>query len=118
MFESGGVTVFAPPDSAIDGLPPEVLTDPAVAAEFVDAHVVDGALDVTTLETQRQVTTRGGQVLTISGGTITLPDGGQVSITSADEAATNGFVHEVSGVLFVPDVTPSTTAPTAQPASS
>ncbi len=101
QLEGGSFTVFAPPDSAI---PAEILNDPTLAAQFVDGYVVDGALDVAGLEAQGQVETLGGQVLVIAGGTVTAEDGTAVSITTADQAATNGFVHGVSGLLFVPEV--------------
>ncbi len=110
QLEGGSFTVFAPPDSAI---PAEILNDPILAAAFVDGYVVDGALDVAGLEAQGQVETLGGQVLMIAGGTVTAEDGTAVSITTPDQAATNGFIHGVSGLLFVP--TPPTAPPT-QPA--
>ncbi len=75
--------------------------------QFVDGHVVNGALDLATLQQQGQVTTLGGQTLTIANDTVTGEDGaGQ--ITAPDQAATNGFVQGINGVLFVPEVTPPT----------
>ena len=54
------------------------------------------------LEAQGQVATLGGQTLMIASGTVTAADGTVVSITTPDQAASNGFVHGVSGLLFVP----------------
>ena len=101
----GRFTVFAPPDGAI---PAEVLNDPTLATEFVDGYVVDGALDVAGWKRQGQVQTLGGQTLTIANGTVTAEDGTTATITAPDQAVTNGFVHGVSGLLFVP--TPPTAA--------
>ena len=60
-----------------------------------------------------QVETLGGQTLEIAAGTITAGDGTTASITTPDQAVTNGFVQGITGLLFVP--TPPTTAPTAPP---
>jgi uncharacterized surface protein with fasciclin (FAS1) repeats len=103
--------VFAPDDAALQNVPDEIFTDPALAEQFVNGYVVSGALDLATIEQQTQLTTLGGQTLTIATGTITGEDGsGQ--ITAPDQAATNGFVQGINGVLFVPDVTPPTEPPT------
>jgi hypothetical protein len=106
--------VFAPDDAALEGLPDEIFTDPTLAEQFVDGYVVNGALDLATLQQQGQVTTLGGQTLTISNDTVTGEDGaGQ--ITAPDQAATNGFVQGINGVLFVPEVTPPTEPSTTGP---
>jgi uncharacterized surface protein with fasciclin (FAS1) repeats len=112
--------VLAPDDAALQGVPDEIFTDPELAAQFVNGHVVNGALDLATIQQQTQLTTLGGQTLTIANGTISGEDGsGQV--TAADQAATNGFVQGINGVLFVPDVPPptepSTTATPPPPGS-
>ena len=52
QIEGDTITVFAPPDAAI---PTEALSDPTLAADFVDAHVVDGAFDVAALGAAGQV---------------------------------------------------------------
>ena len=60
--ESGEITVFAPPDAAIQALPPEVLSDPTLAAAFVNGHIVSGPeRRRAALETTGQATTAGGQ---------------------------------------------------------
>jgi uncharacterized surface protein with fasciclin (FAS1) repeats len=114
-LEGGSFTIFAPPDGAV---PEEVLADPALATAFVDAYVVNGAMDVAALEANGQVQTLGGQTLTIANGTVTAEDGTSVSITAPDQAATNGIVQGISGVLFVPELTPPTQPPTEPPPGS
>ena len=110
QIESDSVTVFAPPDSAI---PPEALTDPVVAADFVDAHVANGELDAATLAADGEVQMRNGEVVTVNGSTLTSSDGATASITTADQPASNGFVQGISGALFV--VVPPTTPTSVQP---
>jgi uncharacterized surface protein with fasciclin (FAS1) repeats len=106
-FESGSLTVFAPSDASLRGLPGEIFTDPTLAEQFVNGHVVSGALDLATIQQQGELTTLGGQTLTFNNDTVTGEDGaGQ--ITAPDQATTNGLVQGINGVLFVPDVTPPT----------
>jgi uncharacterized surface protein with fasciclin (FAS1) repeats len=110
--------VFAPGDAALQSIPGEVFSDPALAVQFVNGHVVSGALDLATLQQQGQATTLGGQTLTISNDTV-IGEDGEGQITAPDHAATNGFVQGINGVLFVPDVTPPTEpTTTAAPPSS
>ena len=112
QIEGDTVTVFAPPDAAI---PTEALSDPAVAAEYVDAHVADGAFDVAALGAAGQVQMRDGEIWMVSGTTLTSSTDGSVSatITTPDQLASNGFVQGISASLFVavPDTTSSTTQP-------
>ena len=110
QIESDSVTVFAPPDSAI---PPEALTDPVVAADFVDAHVANGVFDAATLAADGEVQMRNGEVVTVNGSTLTSSDGATASITTADQPASNGLVQGISGALFV--VVPPTTPTSVQP---
>jgi uncharacterized surface protein with fasciclin (FAS1) repeats len=103
--------VFAPDNAALQALPGEILTDPTLAEQFVNGHAVSGALDLATILQQTELTTIGGQTLTIANGTVTGDDGaGQ--ITTPDQAASNGFVQGINGLLFVPAVTPPTEAST------
>jgi uncharacterized surface protein with fasciclin (FAS1) repeats len=108
--ETGVVTVFAPSDSAIQALPAEVLSDPTLAAAFVNGHIVSGSSDVSALEGAGQASTVGGQNLTFATGTVAGPDGIARAYTTPDQAATNGFVHGIDGVLFVPEVPVDTTS--------
>jgi uncharacterized surface protein with fasciclin (FAS1) repeats len=88
------------------GLPDEIFTDPTLAQQFVNGHVVSGALDLATLQQQQQVTTLGGQTLTIANATVT-GDAGTGQITAPDQAATNGYVHGINGLLSIPETTQS-----------
>jgi uncharacterized surface protein with fasciclin (FAS1) repeats len=112
----GQITVFAPTDDAIEAVPDLAgnLADPEFATAFVNGHLVtSGPLDVAQLNAAGTVTTAGQQQLMIANGEVTGPIGPTpVPITDPDQRATNGFVHGLEGVLFVPQ--PPAPAPDTQ----
>jgi OOP family OmpA-OmpF porin len=110
LFEAddAGFTVFAPSDAAFGSLPAgsvEVLlaTQPKLF-ELLGYHVVPGTLLSSDLADGQVLTTATGAELpvTITNGVIAV---GDVAISEADIAATNGVVHIVDGVLIPPDYT-------------
>jgi hypothetical protein len=60
-------------------------------------------LNVAQLTTDGTVSTAGQQQLAIANGTVTGPTGVAVAISAPDQRATNGYVHGIDGVLFVPE---------------
>jgi uncharacterized surface protein with fasciclin (FAS1) repeats len=111
--------VFVPSPQALEALPDEIFTDPELARQFLEGHVVNESLSLADLQARGQVTALGGQTLTIVNDTISS-DGGPIQITTPDQQATNGFVQGIDGVLFVPEVTPpaQTSTPAAAPTNS
>jgi uncharacterized surface protein with fasciclin (FAS1) repeats len=114
--ESGQLTAFAPDDAALQGLPDEIFSDQTLAAQFVNGYVVDGVLDLATLQQQGQVTTRGGQTLTINDTQVSF-ETATATIITPDQQVSNGFVHGLDAVLFVPAATPTTPPGGTQPAA-
>lgn len=96
-----GLTVFAPTDAAFEELG-EVPSDPAVLAEVLLYHVVDGRAPSSSL-------TDGQVVPTLQGGTLRVDltsgvriDGANssASVVGADVAASNGVIHVIDAVLL------------------
>ncbi|MCU0862960.1 MAG: fasciclin domain-containing protein [Planctomycetes bacterium] len=101
------LTLFAPSDAAFAALPPgtvDSLLQPANRQQLIDIlryHVVAGAVPSTTARTLTGATTLGGAAIAIDAiGTDLFVNDGKV--TTADVAASNGFVHVVDTVLLPP----------------
>lgn len=96
------VTMFAPTDSAFDGLPPDVLaqmrSDPQLLAAVLNRHIVAGRLLSGDL-VSGEVTNRVGNPLAVvaDGSTVTV-DG--ALITQPDITTGNGVVHAIDHVLI------------------
>jgi uncharacterized surface protein with fasciclin (FAS1) repeats len=98
--DGGGYTVFAPTNAAFDKLGDVDLTVDQIKQVLL-YHVVPGTVTSDML-TDGQVTTLNGQDLSISTtGGVTI--NGDVSVTGADNLASNGVVHIIDTVL-VPDL--------------
>jgi uncharacterized surface protein with fasciclin (FAS1) repeats len=115
VVEGGQFTVFAPDDAALQGLSDEIFSDQTLAAQFVNGYVVDGALDLAALQQQGQVTTLGGQTLMFNDTQVSF-ETATATIVTPDQQASNGFVHGLDAVLFVPAATPTTPPAGTQPA--
>ena len=118
LSQMGPFTVFAPTNEAFAKLPAATLAhllDPVNIKELqkvLEFHVVQGAaLFSKDLKSFESVKTVEGDKLTIykSGGQVTVSDSGATSprsgfkkVTSADNAASNGVVHIIDGVLTPP----------------
>jgi len=105
-LDDGPFTVFAPEDSALEGV---TLTS-AAAAAAAGYHVVEGRFTESDLEA-------GTTLETVAGDTITIGDDGTlnngVAITDADNRAENGILHKIDGVLA--DEEAAAPAPTPEP---
>lgn len=127
LSAKGPFTVFAPTNEAFGKLPSKTLAsllDPKNIKQLQDVltyHVISGAAVFSKdLKTFQMVKTLEGDELKIAkaGRVIVGTDGAEV--TSADNAASNGVVHIINGVLIPPAGPapgPSPTAPTPAPAS-
>merc|ERR1740130_1103628 len=121
----GPFTVFAPTNEAFAKLPSKTLAsllDPKNIKQLQDVltyHVIAGAaVFAKDLKTFQMVKTLEGDDLKIAkaGRVIVGTDGAEV--TSADNAASNGVVHIINGVLIPPaGPAPAPGAPTPAPAS-
>ncbi|KAL3794642.1 hypothetical protein HJC23_010070 [Cyclotella cryptica] len=99
--DGNGYTVFAPTNAAFDKLGDVDLTEDQIKQVLL-YHVVAGTLTSDQLSNGQVVTTLNGQDLTVgTQGGVTL--NGDVSVTGADNRASNGVVHVIDTVL-VPDL--------------
>ena len=92
----GPFTVFAPTDAAFNRLPAGtvqgLLGDSDALTQVLTYHVVGARLDAADLVEQ-------GRYRTLNGATVDL---GQLKITQADVAASNGIIHILDEVLLPP----------------
>ena len=112
LLDAEGITVLAPTNEAIDGLPTwnDISDDDEALRHFVLAHVLAGQLDEEEIFAVEQVSALSGDVLLVEPATQTINGAHLVVI---DQLGTNGIAHTVDAVLVVPPVTPPTSeAPT------
>jgi transforming growth factor-beta-induced protein len=100
---SGPITVFAPVNSAFQGIDLGSLSQAQVDA-ILTYHVVDSQVLSTDLTDGQTVTTAGGGTLTVNvaDGQVTITDAQNttVNVTQADIRLLNGTVHLIDGVLM------------------
>ena len=104
LKEEGPYTFFAPTNMALGGVSGDTLasltSDKTKLANFLRKHIVSGRYTINELKALPE----GKQLLTLSGETVSITkDGGLkingVPIVENDIAASNGWVHPISGVI-------------------
>jgi len=111
LSSKGPFTVFAPTNEGFNKLPPATLVhllDPANIKELqavLEYHVLSGAVFSKDLKTFQMVKTVEGAELKIekTGSRVVVQN---ATVTKADNAASNGVVHIIDGVL-IPPATPT-----------
>lgn len=94
---AGPVTVFAPNDDAFDGVTPPA--DPADLEQLLLSHIVDDeALDAATVLAAADVPVASGGVQVVDAA-VTPPTIGDAGIIDVDITSTNGFSHELDGIM-------------------
>jgi uncharacterized surface protein with fasciclin (FAS1) repeats len=106
----GPFTVFAPTDAAFEALPAgtvdTLLEDPSGdLTDILTYHVVEGEVLAADLTDGQEVTTVNGATFTVNvadDGAVSLTDaaGNEVTVSTADVAATNGVIHVIDAVLM------------------
>ncbi len=98
---SGPITVFAPVNSAFEGINLAELSQAQVDA-ILSHHVVMGQVLSTDLAAGPVGTLNGDITVAIDGAAVTLTDGmgNEVSVTETDIRLLNGVVHLIDGVLM------------------
>lgn len=97
----GPYTVFAPQNSAFDGLDLDDLTgNSSLLTKVLNHHVVEGDIAFSSIEDGQTLETIGGTTLTFSvadDGTVTVNGG--ITVSSSGANPTNGRVHPLGGVM-------------------
>ena len=94
---AGPVTVFAPNDDAFNGVTPPA--DQADLEQLLLSHIVDGeALDAAAVLAATEVSVASGGVQPVDGAA-TPPTIGGAAIIGVDITSTNGFSHELDGIM-------------------
>lgn len=105
---AGPFTVFAPPNESFAS----IQTDPGEdnLRQLLLYHVVAQKLEAKDITSQASGTLKTAQgadlSYTVTNGQVTLTDsrGNQVKVTKTDILATNGVIHVIDKVLFLPDI--------------
>lgn len=96
---NSGLTLFAPLDSAFEGIDASALTDEQVT-DILLYHVVPAVAASTDLSTGKVPTLQGSEVdVVVSDAGVTVNG---ISVVEADSLANNGIVHVIDQVLMPP----------------
>jgi len=94
---AGPITVFAPNDDAFTGVTPPA--DPADLEQLLLSHIVDGEpLDAAAVLAATDVSVASGGVQVVDAAA-TPPTIGGAGIIGVDITSTNGFSHELDGIM-------------------
>lgn len=108
LSEEGPVTIFAPTNDALAGVPEDTLAriadDPDLLGQVLGFHVVDGEVRAADAIAAGSAVTRQGETIVIT------QDGDDVRasgapISEVDLEASNGVLHIIDGVMIPPSVT-------------
>lgn len=103
--ESLGLTLFAPMNSAFDGIDTAALTDEQIK-DILLYHVVPGVVPSTALTTGKIATLQGGTIAVVAVAAAGDKDASFTvngnPVVFADELANNGIVHVIDKVLMPP----------------
>jgi transforming growth factor-beta-induced protein len=112
LDREGRYTIFAPVNSAFEGLPEDVVANlllpenGALLTALLTYHVVAGDVYASDLSDGQVIVTLAGETLEvdITGGVVTLIDrgGAIVGVVETDLQASNGVVHLIDTVLLPP----------------
>jgi uncharacterized surface protein with fasciclin (FAS1) repeats len=98
----GPYTVFAPRNSAFDGVDVDDLTgNSSLLTKVLEHHVVEGDIDFSSIEDGQTLETLGGTTLTFAvddDGTVTV--NGDITVSPSGVQTTNGRVHPLTGVML------------------
>jgi len=102
LKKGGDITVFAPTNAAFDEWPTDELAklfaQPVALRTLVEFHLVDGLIDIDSLQTRQYLVTRLGRLVSVMRDEpyILIDD---ARILDGDKRAVNGIVHIIDTVL-------------------
>lgn len=100
---AGPFTIFVPPTSAWDDLPPSVLANPDLMREILLAHLMEGQAFMPDMVTAGQATTLRGDELAVMAGDEGATVAG-ANVLGADFEANNGIIHIIDTVILPPEI--------------
>lgn len=101
LDDDNPITVFAPTNAAFAAVPNlnTLLQDSAALQRIVNGHLVDGEITSAEIGGTQSVTTRGGNMITISATQQGIVLNNSVQVIIIDLQASNGVVHVVDAVI-------------------